>query len=333
MHPPADSSRRQNQRLRCHWAGRPQWHSTTGAVVGIPGRAYHGTRGAAAAAVGAGADVGAVAPWDAHDGAPWDAHDGAPWEAPTDAVPSTREIGAHDGAPSEAAWPLATPATAPDGSTGGASTLLRFPFGADATGAVPGAMKPNVVDPPAAQDDAHDKTDEGSAVLGSVVLGSRGVDKLEAGDATGRPDGTVKAITGSSCEGMAPAVKAITGSAFTPAFTRLAPSARPSADGGSAGGSGVVLGSVVLGSVVMGSAGASGGCAGGCAGGSVCLAGGGSAGLTHGGTLVRGVVVGGRWICTTDAAEAAAARTAADGMEAAAAKGMAPSTALESLEL
>ena len=68
------------------------------------------------------------------------------------------------------------------------------------------------------------------------------------------------------------------------------------------------------------------------AGSAVASGGCGCAGLTHGGTLVFGVVVGGRWSCTTDAAEAAAARTAADGKEAAAAKERAPYWAQESLE-
>ena len=162
------------------------------------------------------------------------------------------------------------------GSTDGASTLLRLPFGADASGAVSGAVAPN------AEEDAHDKTVEGSRGVGQLEAFTAGAMPSQL-EAAGTPDGTVmapagKAITGSSCEGMAPAVKAITGSTLT--------GLTPSADAGSA---------------VLGSAGASGGC--------------GCAGLTHG-TLVFGVVVGGRWSSTTDAAEAAAASTAADGKEA-----------------
>jgi hypothetical protein len=124
-------------------------------------------------AVGAGAHDGA--------GAPWGAHDGAPWDAPAAAAPGTREIGARHGATSEAALPLATPTTAPvgstdgaegapwrapttapAGSTDGASALLRLPFGADASGAVSGAVAPK------AEEDAHDKTVEGCRGVGQL---------------------------------------------------------------------------------------------------------------------------------------------------------------------
>jgi hypothetical protein len=125
-----------------------------------------------------------------------------------------------------------------------------------------------------------------------TVEGCRGVGQLEAFTAGAMPSQPEAAGTV-----MAPAGKAITGSSCegtAPAVKAITGSTltkpTPSADAGSAV--------------------ASGGC--------------GCAGLTHGGTLVFGVVVGGRWSCTTDAAEAAAARTAADGKEAAAAKERAP---------
>jgi hypothetical protein len=143
------------------------YQGSAGAVVGAAaadeatGTAVDEATGTA---VGAGAHDGA--------GAPLCAHDGAPWDAPAAAAPGTREIGARHGAPSEAALPLATPTTAPAGSTDGASVaLLRLPFGADASGAVSGAVAPK------AEEDAHDKT----------VEGCRGVGQLEAFTAGAMP--------------------------------------------------------------------------------------------------------------------------------------------------